>query len=369
MPVLHRRNRTRICWSEKLHSHWWNTTCRSRCSVNKRSCRSHHNCRQHSKLTNATYTSEHDSGTFCKFASAIGRFPNDVIHSFGNCRRKPKSRSSSFNKHRRSNTFEYPGRAYRIIQNNKLSLNPQLSVFTFMGTREPHVVRLFPTTTCSCPAKSHCYHIIAARMAIGFAGNNTTKRPLNLTQLRRNKRKRPDKTSGRKQPRILDEDVIPAPSDAEEVISAQRYYIPTHDNNVAPVPEEPEFREDVIPAPSDAEEVISAQRDDVPTHDNNIVAPVPEETEFREYVIPAPSDAEDIPTRDYPSVVPVREEPEFRDNICYSCSAAEPPCEKHQSSKHKKTHWIECDTCPRWYHNVCVNVSNRKRKYICDMCI
>ena len=221
-------------------------------------------------------------------------------------------------------------RASRIIQTNKLSFNPQLSVFTVMGTREPHVVRLFPTTTCSCPARSHCYHIVAARMAIGCAGNSTMKRPLNLTQLRRNKKKRADKTSGRKQPRILDEDVIPAASDAEEDISAQRDDIPTQDNNVAPVPEEPGFREDVIPAPSAAE---------------------------------------DIPTRDYPSVAPVREEPEFRDDICYSCSAAVPPVEKHKSSKHKKTHWIECDTCPRWYHNVCVNVSNRKRKYICDMCI
>ena len=78
--------------------------------------------------------------------------------------------------------------------------------------------------------------------------------------------------------------------------------------------------EDVIPAPSDNEEVISAQCDDVPTQDNNIVAPVQEEPEFREYVIPAPSAAEDIPTRDYPSVAPVREERRIQIEIAWRIS-------------------------------------------------
>jgi len=37
------------------------------------------------------------------------------------------------------------------------------------------------------------------------------RRKLNLTQLRKNKRSRSDKTSGRKRPRIADVDVIAAP--------------------------------------------------------------------------------------------------------------------------------------------------------------
>jgi len=41
-------------------------------------------------------------------------------------------------------------------------------------------------------------------------------RVINLTQLRRNKRKRRDKTSGRKRPRVADVDIIPA-ADAEVV--------------------------------------------------------------------------------------------------------------------------------------------------------
>ena len=46
-------------------------------------------------------------------------------------------------------------------------------------------------------------------MAIGLREDGA-RRPLNLTQLRKNKRKRPDKTSGRKRPRTDDVDVIPA---------------------------------------------------------------------------------------------------------------------------------------------------------------
>ena len=46
-------------------------------------------------------------------------------------------------------------------------------------------------------------------MAVGIT-SNTQKRTLNLTQLRKNTRKRPDKTSGRKRPRLDDIDVVAA---------------------------------------------------------------------------------------------------------------------------------------------------------------
>ena len=42
---------------------------------------------------------------------------------------------------------------------------------------------------------------------------------LNLTQLRRNKRKRPDKTAGRKRPRTADIDVVAAP-DADPTLAS-----------------------------------------------------------------------------------------------------------------------------------------------------
>lgn len=150
--------------------------------------------------------------------------------------------------------FSIHDRAAMITESIKLKLHPQLSVFTVMGTQEPHVVRLFPTTTCSCPARSHCYSIISPRMVIGVT-NNVTKRPVNLKQLARNKRKRADKTSGRKQPGVLDEDVIPAPRNDDDVLPAQHDNDePTEDEaDVSPVPEERELRDDVCYSCSAAE--------------------------------------------------------------------------------------------------------------------
>ena len=100
-------------------------------------------------------------------------------------------------------------RAVHVINSKNIELNPQLAVFTVQGTVEPRVVRLFPSISCSCPAKSQCYHITAAKLAIGMK-DAAPRRQINLTQLRKNKRKKIDKTSGRKRPRTDDVDVIPA---------------------------------------------------------------------------------------------------------------------------------------------------------------
>ena len=101
-------------------------------------------------------------------------------------------------------------RATAVVQDGRISLDAKLSIFTVMGTTEPRVVKLFPRETCSCPATASCYHIVAARRAVGIIGNDK-RRVINLTQLRRNKRKRADKTGGRKRPRAADVDVVPAP--------------------------------------------------------------------------------------------------------------------------------------------------------------
>jgi len=69
----------------------------------------------------------------------------------------------------------------------KVTLDARLRVFTADRTHEPRVVRLFPPESCSCPAKTSCYHITAARSAVGLSDSGT-RRPLNLT--RRNKRRR-----------------------------------------------------------------------------------------------------------------------------------------------------------------------------------
>jgi len=54
---------------------------------------------------------------------------------------------------------------------------------------------------------------MAAKMAVGMAVPDVHTGTDNLIQLRRNKRKRADKTSGRKQPRLRDVDVEVEPAD------------------------------------------------------------------------------------------------------------------------------------------------------------
>ena len=95
----------------------------------------------------------------------------------------------------------------------------RLAIFTVNGTSESRVVCLFPTTTCSCPTKCNCYHILAARMAVGINGNSS-KRTVNLTQLRKNTHKRPDKTSGHKCPRLGNFKVVAAVDADDEVTAA-----------------------------------------------------------------------------------------------------------------------------------------------------
>lgn len=98
-----------------------------------------------------------------------------------------------------------------IISKGHLSQNQTLGVFTVLGSGgKAHAVRLFPSESCTCPATSRCYHILAARMSVGL-DDVDNKKKINLTQLRRNTRKRVEKKSGRKAPRPGDYNIIPAP--------------------------------------------------------------------------------------------------------------------------------------------------------------
>jgi len=108
-------------------------------------------------------------------------------------------------------TYERTG---AVIANSKISLDCKLAVFTVMGTCEPRVVKLFPSTSCSCPAKGGCYHVKAAQLAVGI-DEKPNRRQLNLTQLQKNKRKWPDRTCGRKCPRAEDVEIVPA-GDADD---------------------------------------------------------------------------------------------------------------------------------------------------------
>jgi len=110
-------------------------------------------------------------------------------------------------------------RAAYVIANGSISFDAKLGIFTVRGTVEPRLVQLFLKLSCSCPAAGGCYHIAAAKQAIGMH-DDVQHRKLNLTQLRKNKRNRPDKTSGYTRPRTADVDVIAAPDADPSVTSA-----------------------------------------------------------------------------------------------------------------------------------------------------
>ena len=109
-------------------------------------------------------------------------------------------------------------RAKRVIEDNKISFDSKLHTFTVMGSTCPHVVTLHPKETCSCPSTTECYHIMAAKMAIGKQ-EDVKRKTLSLAQLRKNSRPRNSKKSGRKRPRPGDCDIIPAPDAVKQLKS------------------------------------------------------------------------------------------------------------------------------------------------------
>ena len=75
-------------------------------------------------------------------------------------------------------------RTIRVIDSGHITLDTKMAVFVVKGTNEPRVVRLFPKPSCSSPAQTQCYHMQAARMAVGLH-EEYNWRPINLKQLRK----------------------------------------------------------------------------------------------------------------------------------------------------------------------------------------
>jgi len=97
---------------------------------------------------------------------------------------EPHDDAESTGSQRQLSTSE---RAAAIVRNQQLSLNPSLACFTVIGTSEPRLVKLFPNSSCTCPARDNCYHVFAARLAVGMTvDSGVKKRAINLTQLRKN---------------------------------------------------------------------------------------------------------------------------------------------------------------------------------------
>jgi len=183
-----------------------------------------------------------------------------------------------------------------------------------MGTSEPRVVKLFPTESCSCPAKGSCYHVLAARMAVGLRQENP-HRPLNLTQLRRNKRKKADKTCGRKRPRADDVDVVAA-GDADPDVAA----------------------------------TLAAVINAVPQKDDDDVEPDDQ---------PPAVDVDADPDVAVTSAAIVNDAEVDDQDTCHHCQSTVPPPKKGRrvkggQSRQKIDSWVECERCQRWFHCICV---------------
>lgn len=112
-----------------------------------------------------------------------------------------------------SNNLSQLDRAKCIVEEKRISFDPNLHTFTVIGSEgRPQAVKLFPKEICMCPATNTCYHILAAKLSIGLESTlSSSKQTLNLTQLRRNARSCKEKRSGRKCARPGGYSVEPAP--------------------------------------------------------------------------------------------------------------------------------------------------------------
>ena len=61
-----------------------------------------------------------------------------------------------------------PSSQMMIVDNNKCIYQPEMKVFTVQGTCDVHAVKLFPKQSCTCPAKSECYHVLSAKLYMGM---------------------------------------------------------------------------------------------------------------------------------------------------------------------------------------------------------
>jgi len=145
--------------------------------------------------------------------------------------------------------------------------------------------------------------VVAARTAVGDK-QQQQKQTLNLTpdKPRRNVRKRPDKTSGRKRPRLQDVDVVAAGDANEATASAVRAAVrPTS------------------PVESTGQESAAA-----------------------------------TPTS--PATQP--SSPSSYNNLCCACGMQNPPAAA--AGRCKMVIRVQCEKCPRWFHNVCMGLKECK---------
>lgn len=88
-------------------------------------------------------------------------------------------------------------RAVNMIRKKNVEFNlNRLGTFTVTESTATRDVRLFSNSSCSCPETNIFYHVMAVRLAFGLV-NIASKKCPNTTRLRKNAKKRANKTSGR----------------------------------------------------------------------------------------------------------------------------------------------------------------------------
>ena len=108
--------------------------------------------------------------------------------------------------------------AWDAVENKRVELVSHMSSFLVQGSNQKtYSVQPYPKEVCNCPSTTTCWHIIATKLSIGIINTIPAKCTINLSQLKRNSRRRVDNKSGRKRPRPDDTDIeiVPAPESKE----------------------------------------------------------------------------------------------------------------------------------------------------------
>ena len=94
--------------------------------------------------------------------------------------------------------------AVAAIGQRKVVLVAETGCFIVEGSKgDKYAVTLAPIEKCHCPALGTCYHILAARKAVGL-DDRADKVVTNMSGLIKGARKRPNRLPGRKKPRPVD---------------------------------------------------------------------------------------------------------------------------------------------------------------------
>ncbi len=108
------------------------------------------------------------------------------------------------------------------IDNNFITLSPSLQSFTMRSFRNPRVnydIQLWPKTSCTCPSRGKCYHIIACQMSLGMY-DTKEKSSLNISEIMKENEKAKHTRRGKKHFRKVEKIIsTKRDSSSEEYIS------------------------------------------------------------------------------------------------------------------------------------------------------